>query len=130
MLRLRGGDTRKKRKKKGILGFFGMTEAADADSDDDSDDEAAKHRGLDQGNDYGGVSDDGSENESEEYDPEADDGDDAEEYEDYVDAFRPGDYNHPGYAKEPIERLGPEDIRELDETVTRMSPKYKNGESK
>jgi hypothetical protein len=61
--------------------------------------------------------------ESEEYDPDADDEDPNR------DSFYVGDdYRDPNAWKEPLPRLGPEDLNELDEAVRRMNPKYRKAE--
>merc|ERR1719253_546154 len=77
---------------------IGRGEVEDSESSDEDDDHVKDK-------DYFDVSDGDV---SEVWDGE--DEDDLEE----VDAFRPGEYNHPGYVYDPIERLGPEDLADLD----------------
>lgn len=121
----------KKFKKQGKKGFFGRLlgrfgkkgEEEDSDSDDDL------QRQVSDEDDFGNVSGaDDDEVASEEWDP-----DQEEEEEEELDAFRPGGTlaTKRGWDEEAetIERLGPQDIRELEETMWRMQPNYNKAEN-
>lgn len=117
------------KKKPGLIGrLFGKKKKKNND-DEDSDEEDDAQDAQDDEEDWdGNVSDDGD-GESEDWDPDVDDGDEDDYYEEDVDfTFRPGQPVHPFEEREPIERLGPEDLRELQETLAKMQPKYKKAE--
>jgi len=125
-----GRHNKKKKPGNFISRLFSRKKAGADDDDSDSDeDDAAGRRGLDD-DDIGNVSDD--DDESEEYDPAGEIEDYGEDDEAYMDlpAFRAGGEKHPNFIREPIERLGPEDLKILAETVIKMAPKYKKCESK
>jgi len=123
------GHRRKKKKKKGgrFQKLLFWRKNKDEEDDDDSSEEGDSRRNLDDQGDYWGDLSGSGETDSEEWDPNQDDDDDDQE--DYVDAFRPGELGRAAYNKDPIERLGPEDIKELEETMHRMNPKYKKAET-
>jgi len=113
-----------KPKKTGLLfnlkKAVGLAKEADQISDDESDDSGDQDRSRDwRDDDFSDRSMDEEDEESEEYVPTEDD---------EVDAFRVGEY-FPGQVQEPIERLGPEDIKQLELTMRKMQPKYRKAEN-
>jgi len=132
-LRQAGGDeldedgepVRRQKKPPGRLGrMMGMLrrkKKKDDDSDSDGD-ETTKESAMEE---WDGNVSGSSEGESEEWDR---DEEDEYEEEEELDAFRPGEYNELDDL-EPITRLGPEDLQELEDTMHRMNPKYVKAES-
>lgn len=120
-----GTPKRKLKKPPGALGrMMGMfRRKKEADESDSDDDDTTKEAAMEE---WDGNVSGSSEGESEEWDGEEEE--DEYEEEEELDAFRPGEYTELNDL-EPITRLGPEDINELEETMHRMNPKYVKAES-